>query len=161
MRVAVIHHSVHHHNTQVIAQSIAEAMKGEAFPLSEAVGMPEAEWDVLGLGSGIFFSKHHPQLLEFAQHRAHLPQHCFVFSTAGIRSLYRLWHQPLVHVLHQRHCQVMGQFCSPGWDSAGPLKYIGGIHRGRPNVRDQQRAAEFGREMFSRACKSIAESAGG
>ena len=156
MRVAVIHHSIHHHNTAAIAQAMATAVGGDSISLTEARGLETAEWDVLGLGSGIFFGKHHLQLLEFALHRAKMPPHCFVFSTAGIRSLYRLWHQPLVRVLQQRNCQVIGQFCSPGWDTVGPLKFIGGIHRGRPNARDLRRAALFATQTIDHYRDSIA-----
>jgi flavodoxin len=150
VEVAIIHWSVHHQNTQRVAGAMAEAIGARLLTVSEARQVQPSAWELIGLGSGIFFGKHHPCLLEFAADYPKLPKRCFVFSTAGLKSLYWIWHRPLVRVLERRGCQVIGQFCAPGWDTVGPLKTIGGIHRGRPNRRDLQRAADFAKSMLDR-----------
>lgn len=60
------------------------------------------------------------------------------------------WHRELVKILEGRGCRVLGPFCSPGWDTVGPLKYFGGIHRGRPNESDLMRAKIFAREVLDK-----------
>lgn len=148
MRAAVIHLSIHHQNTLRIAAAMARSLDAQLLSLDETHTLAHTEWDLVGLGSGIFFSKHHRKLLEFAARWPDLPRDCFVYSTAGIKFLYPYWHRALVKRLEERGCRVLGQFCSPGWDTVGPLKYIGGIHRGRPNARDLQQAATFAHEVL-------------
>ncbi len=150
MRIAVIHVSVHHQNTLRIAEAMASAVGASLLTVTEARHFNDANWNLVGLGSGIFFSRHHPQLLDFASQYDFLPRHCFVFSTAGIRLLSPIWHRALVSTLTRRGVGILGQFCSPGWDTVGPLKYIGGIHRNRPNQRDLDNAAKFSQSMVRR-----------
>jgi flavodoxin len=151
MRIAIVHVSIHHKNTERIAEAMAGAIGAELLTISQARELEFPGWDVLGLGSGIFFGKHHRQLLEFAEQSREIPNECFVFSSAGIRFLYPLWHRPLVRVLQKRGCRILGQFCSPGWDTVGPLQYLGGIHRGRPNAKDLERAARFAKSMIQQS----------
>jgi flavodoxin len=151
VNAAIIYLSLHHQNTERIAKAMSEALGATLLTVAEARVQSAAAWDLVGLGSGIFFGKHHVQLLEFAADAPNLPQNCFVFSTAGLKSLSGLWHRPLVRILQRRGCQVVGQFCAPGWDTVGPLKVIGGIHRGRPNASDLQRAARFAQQTLERA----------
>lgn len=143
MRVVIIHHSVHHHNTEKLAEAMAGSVHCDVLKLHDARETDLSSYDLMGIGSGIFFGKHHPRVLEFAQEHRPLPKACFVFSTAGIRWLYPMWHRPLVTILERSDCHVVAQFCSPGWDTVGPLKYIGGIHRGRPNTHDLESASRF------------------
>jgi hypothetical protein len=41
----------------------------------------------------------------------------------------------------------LDEACFPGWDTVGPLKWIGGIQKGRPNQRDLEQAAAFARSV--------------
>ncbi len=66
MRAAVIHLSIHHQNTLRIAEAMARSLDAQLLSLDETHALAHTEWDLVGLGSGIFFSKHHRKLLEFA-----------------------------------------------------------------------------------------------
>jgi flavodoxin len=143
MRIVIVQHSVHHHNTEKLAEAMARSVHCDVITLHDARDTDLSSCDLMGIGSGIFFGKHHPRVLEFALEHRPLPKACFVFSTAGIRWLYPMWHRPLVTILERSGCRVIAQFCSPGWDTVGPLKYIGGIHRGRPNAKDLESASRF------------------
>jgi len=146
MKSAIIYHSIHHKNTEKIARAMAEEIGSRLLTVDEAKEITGPEFAIVGLGSGIFFSKHHRHLLNFVSSWQGLPSNCFIFSTAGLRFLHKWWHSELLARLEKRHCRVWGQFCSPGWDTVGPLKYIGGIHRGRPNQNDLELARRFARE---------------
>jgi oligopeptide/dipeptide ABC transporter ATP-binding protein len=76
--------SYHHNNTEKVAKQIAGVLSAEIksplnFSSSGIVG-----YDLIGLGSGIYFGKHHKTLLELADK---LPstagQKVFIFSTSG------------------------------------------------------------------------------
>lgn len=143
MRLAIVHVSVHHHNTAKVAAAMADAIDAELLTASEAMEHPNPSWDLIGLGSGIFFGSHHKSLLRFANQCQHLAQASFLFSTAGLPSLGWLWHRSLRSILLRRQIRILDEACFPGWDTVGPLRWIGGIQRGRPNPHDLDRAASF------------------
>jgi len=146
MRVAIIHVSVHHHNTAKIATAMADAINAELLTVSEAMQRPNDHWDLLGLGSGIFFGSHHRSLLRWAQKWPYPPAASFLFSTAGLPSLGWLWHRSMRSIITRQQIPIVGEACFPGWDTVGPLQWIGGIQRGRPNQHDLDRAVEFAKK---------------
>lgn len=143
MQSAIIHVSIHHHNTAKISASMASAIGAEVLTVAEAKQRPGSSWDVVGLGSGIFFGAHHKSLLRFAAHWEQPPKAVFIFSTAGLPSLGWLWHRSLRKIITKQKISILGEACFPGWDTVGPLRWIGGIQRGRPNQYDLDRAAAF------------------
>lgn len=143
MRYAIIHVSIHHHNTAKIAAAMADAIGADLLSVAEAQVLTEATWDMVGLGSGIFFGAHHKSLLRFATHWSHPPNAVMIFSTAGLPSLGCLWHRSLRKIITKQKISILGEACFPGWDTVGPLRWIGGIQRGRPNQYDLDRAAAF------------------
>ena len=66
-----------------IAEAMAGAIGAELLTISQARELEFPGWDVLGLGSGIFFGKHHRQLLEFAEQSPGDPQRMFRIFISG------------------------------------------------------------------------------
>ena len=67
MRKAIVYASVHHGNTEKIVKSIAERCQVD---LINAVKQSDADlssYDMIGFASGIYFSKFHQLILEFAE----------------------------------------------------------------------------------------------
>jgi flavodoxin len=149
MHSAIVYVSVHHGNTRAIAEAIAKPLGATLCSLEQVMNLDVAALDLVGFGSGIYFGRHHSSLLQLVRNLPSLPARTFVFSTAGIAMCAGLWHRPLIQQLRRRGSVVVGDFCSPGWDTVGPLKLIGGLHRHRPNEKDLARAAEFGRWLRS------------
>lgn len=150
MRCAIIHVSVHHHNTAKISAAMATAIGAEVLSVSEAKERSESNWDVVGLGSGIFFGAHHQSLLRYAAQWTKPPNAVFIFSTAGLPSLGWLWHRSLRSILNRQQIPILDESCFPGWDTVGPLRWIGGIQRGRPNTHDLERAAAFAQSSLAK-----------
>lgn len=146
--MAIIYHSIHHHNTEAIARAMADQTGATLLPLNEVLHNGLGSWDLIGIGSGIYFGRHHKQLFRFIREEANLPSYGFVYCTAGIRTLGRLWNLPLIRSLKKKNVVVLGQFCAAGWDTFGPLKLMGGLHRGRPHRKDLQRAGRFAQTML-------------
>jgi CHAD domain-containing protein len=67
VRIAIAHWSIHHHNTEVIARAMAESVQAEVISLGEIANHDLTKFDLLGIGSGIFFGKHHSRVLNFAK----------------------------------------------------------------------------------------------
>ena len=67
MRTAIVYASVHHGNTEKLVKRIAEECQVD---LIDAVKQPDADlssYDMIGFASGIYFSKFHQSILEFAE----------------------------------------------------------------------------------------------
>lgn len=146
MRALVIVVSIHHQNTLKVAQAIAEELQAKILSPQNFDTQTIEDFDHLSLGSGIYFWSMHPDLLRLVD--SLLPAQgktASIFSTAGVPSL--RWHRKLREKLCQKGLQVIGEFTSPGWDSNGWLKIIGGIHRHRPNKRDLARAKDFAKKL--------------
>lgn len=142
--------SVHHHNTARVAAAIAAALDAVVVPLAEVREEVVRESDLIGIGSGIYYGGVHPDLLRWARG---LPvatgsgKRAFVFTTAGLPFLARLWVRPLEAALARAGYTVTAGFHCRGFDTWGPLSLVGGINRGHPDARDLERAAAFGRRI--------------
>lgn len=109
-----------------------------------------SEFDLIGFGAGIAFSKHYKQLLTFAQGLQNVEgKKAFVFSTAGLSSekQKKKHHNRLLEILNEKGFQIVGQFACKGHDSYSVLKVIGGINKGRPNADDLSKAKAFAKEL--------------
>ena len=101
-----------------------------------------AQYDMVGFGSGIYFSKHHRSILQFAEQVPRGNHKSFIFSTRGGFPVW-LCHRALKRILISRGWSIVGEFSCRGYDTYGPLKYIGGINRGKPGERELHNARVF------------------
>lgn len=147
MKAAIVYASTHHRNTRRVAEAMAAPLGAALYSLDDFEALAAQSFDLMGLGSGIYFGRHHAGLRRLVAELPALPPRCFVFSTAGTAALYPLWHRSLIRRIQGRKSEVIGQFCCPGWDTVGPLALFGGLHRGRPNQADLARAADFARGL--------------
>ena len=147
MRALIICASVSHGNTSRIAAAIAEVLEAEVVKPQEINVAKLAEYDLIGFGSGIFFGRHHGELFRLVGALPTLNKRAFVFSTRGAGPPW-VYHQDLRDELRAKGLHIIGEFSAKGWDTYGPLKYIGGINRGRPDEKDLNRAGEFARSLL-------------
>lgn len=145
-KTVILLKSIHHGNTAKVAGVIAAALGAEivapeAFPTLGLEGV-----ELVGFGSGVFYGRMHTALLDWVRG---LPETdakthaAFVFSTSGLPCLWTWWHAPLVRELSRRGFEVVGEFHCRGFDSWGPIRLVGGIHRRRPDGHDLERAGRF------------------
>lgn len=84
MKTAIIYKSIHHGNTEKIAEVMANTLEAELFDLKDANKDIIKEYDLIGFGSGIYFLKPHKKLrsliegLDIVENKK-----AFVFSTSG------------------------------------------------------------------------------
>lgn len=150
VKAAIVYVSVHHKNTEKIAQTMAKTMKAKLFKTSEVSKKKLADYDVIGFGSGIYFAKHHKTLLEFVEKLPLMEgKKAFIFSTAGVkrRGYATRTHKPLRDSLKTKKFDVIGEFNCPGHDTYGFLTLIGGINKGRPNQDDLEKAEKFIKDL--------------
>jgi len=158
-KVLIICQSTHHGNTKKIAEAMAEVLDAEIKKPSEVVIEEVRKHHLIGLGSGIYWGKHHPSIFKIVDQLAELNGNkAFVFSTSGmsnsgnfthnIRHLVPHFHTHLRRELKTKGIKIIGEFSCRGFDTAGPLKQIGGISKGRPNQEDLENAKDFAREIL-------------
>lgn len=142
-RAAIVCKSPHHGNTMIVAEVIAGVLQAAILAPDDLPVQGLSHYDVLGWGSGIYFGRHHKELLRLADATVEFPKHAFVFSTAGSPWLQRIWHRALKRRLMAKGCKIVGEFSCKGWDTVGPLRWIGGVNRSHPDAHDLARAAAF------------------
>lgn len=153
--VALIYASVHHGNTRKLAEVLSAELSSDLFSVEEAQTVNPSRYDLMGVGSGIYFGRHHDSLRQLVDSWQQPPRRVFHFSTAGLPFLRRFQHASLRRRLSRKGCEVVSEFCCRGWDTVGPLWLIGGINRKHPNSKDLDRAREFARRL--KASLSVSE----
>ena len=146
MKVLIVYISVHHGNTEKVASVVARTLDADLVQVKQADASMLEQYDVIGFGSGIYYGKHHEDLLGFVDR---LPvvknKKAFVFSTSGLRKM------PLVHDfdkslkerLRQKGFDIIGEFACRGYDTYRAAGLIGGVNRNRPNANDLEKAENF------------------
>ena len=148
MKALIIYMSVHHKNTEKIAMEMAEVLDADLMKAYEANEKDISRYDLIGFGSGIYFFKHHRKLLEFAEKLVAKKKNAFIFSTYGGGSP-KIYHKLLRKKLAKRGFRIIGEFSCKGYDTFGPLKFIGGINKGKPDEKDLKRAREFAKTLIN------------
>ena len=117
MRKAIVYASVHHRNTEKLAKNIAEECQVD---LIDAVKQPDADlssYDIIGFASGIYFSKFHQSILEFAEKNLPDDKKVFLICTYGGSANYKSIEQ----ILDKKRSKVIGKFGCKGYDTFGPF----------------------------------------
>src|SRR5271166_4935193 len=127
MKSLIVCVSTSHGNTRRVADRMAEVLHADVVE-PEAVDADRlGEYDLVGFGSGIYFMRG----------AAELP-------LMGYR-------RPIQRRLVSKGFRVLGSFSCRGFDTVGPLRLVGGLNKGRPNVRDLDLAAAFAARLRDRA----------
>lgn len=141
MKTAIIYYSKHHENTKKLLDAIAA--KHEV-TLIDATKTKEADlsgYDMIGFASGIYYSKFHKSVLEFAQ--KNLPNNkpvFFLYTYGGEMSGYT---KAIEAAVSEKSAIVKGGFGCPGFNTFGPFKLVGGISKGHPDRTDCDKAVSF------------------
>ncbi|MFX0068935.1 MAG: flavodoxin family protein [Promethearchaeota archaeon] len=146
----IVYKSVFHGNTEKVAKAIAGVLNAKLVEPHE-IGIDRLlEYDLIGLGSGIYNIKHHKDVLDFVDELPKMEgKKAFIFSTSGLRSI-RIFHSFNKHLekrLLEKGFDIIGEFSCRGFDNNGLLRLIGGINKGRPNENDLKKAREFARNL--------------
>lgn len=142
--------SIHHGNTRKIAEVIAGTLGADLLPLEQLDADRFGRYDLVGLGSGVYFGKHHRTLLGLVSKLPVLSNNrAFVFATSGLRwvPVVHDFSRPLKKKLQNKGFDIAGEFSCRGLDTFGATRIIGGINRGRPDVRDLREAEDFARSL--------------
>ena len=150
MKTLLIYISVHHGNTEKVVKAMANILNADLLRVEQVNPNLLEQYDLIGLGSGIYFGKHHKSLLDFVDKLPMLRnKKAFIFSTSGLRRL-RFIHdfdKPLKERLAEKGFDIIGDFSCRGFDTSPAAMIFGGIQKGRPNAKDLKRAEDFARGL--------------
>lgn len=139
MKTAIVYASTHHGNTKKILDAIAAACEVVLIDATKVEQMDLSGYDAIGFASGIYYSKFHRAVLNFAS--ANLPQNkkIFFICTYGGSGAYKSIEQATAG----KNATILGKFGCKGYDTYGPFKLVGGVAKGRPNDKDLSEAVAF------------------
>jgi flavodoxin len=153
-KALLVCHSEHHGNTHRVAEAMGVVLGAEVVDPHDVDVDELSGYDLVGFGSGIYFGVVHRELIAMVDQ---LPPGdgaaVFTFSTSGSFLLPWLGTSHLRNRLTDRGYQVLDDFNCRGWDTVGPLRFIGGVNRGSPSARDLSRAGQFARDVQRRVTK--------
>ena len=148
MKTLICYASVHHGNTKKIAEAMAEAIGAELVPPKDVKTKNIEAYDLIGFGSGIYFSQHHKSILAAVDALRNVSgKKAFVFSTAGFPAGKLLFHKALKKRLAEKGFVIAGEFSCKGLDTYKIFGSFGGMNKGHPDGRDLERATGFAKRM--------------
>lgn len=138
MKTAIIYYSRHHENTKKLIDAIAQ---DNDVTLIDAVNTKEADlsqYDLVGFASGIYYSKFHKTVLNFAENNLPDNKKVFFIYTYGAKK--DGYTQAIREVVSKKSADIVGEFGCFGFNTFGPFKLIGGIAKGHPDNTDIENA---------------------
>ena len=150
MKSLLVLFSYHHNNTEKIANVFAKILDAQIKTPQQINTEELQEYNLIGLGSGIYSAKHHKFLLDLADK---LPQvtnkKAFIFSTSAMTGEKKVAkdHSLLREKLQSKGYIIVDEFACKGFNTNSFMKYFGGMNKGRPNAEDLKHAEEFAQNM--------------
>lgn len=139
MKILIIVKSKRKGNTMQVAEAMAEVAPVTVTDLENAKGFNIDEYDVIGLGSGIFLGKHYKEIIKFSGTVNN--KFCFVFSTSGFNDLNKVNNALIKHLEGQGNT-LLGSFTCRG--------VFLGKHKGHPDMEDFDSAQSFIAEVIEK-----------
>ena len=106
MRTVIVYASVHHGNTEKLVKRIAEECQVDLIDAVKQLDADLSDYDMIGFASGIYFSKFHQSILEFAEKNLPDDKKIFLICTYGGSANYKSIEQ----ILDKKHASVDGKF---------------------------------------------------
>ncbi len=148
MKIAIIYKSVHKGNTKKIAEAMASVVSADLFDVKEFDPNNWDNYELIGLGSGIYFNKHHNDIIKFVKKLSdNNGKKVFVFSTSGVGG--EVLNFNLKQLLEKKGCNVIGSWACKGFDAYGPYILLGGINKGNPTPEEIQKAKDFAKSLLN------------
>lgn len=136
---AIVYASTHHGNTKKVLDAIAAKYEVDLIDATKVHELDISKYDCIGFASGIYFSKFHQSVINFANVNLPGEMRVFLICTYGGTAVY----SSMEEICKAKDCKIIGEFGCPGFDTYGPFKIVGGLKKGHPDEKDIQDALEF------------------
>ena len=139
MKTAVCYYSRHHGNTLKVLEAMGPDI--DLIDVTSRMAAHLEDYDCIGFASGIYYSKFHETVLDFA--RQYLPQDKDVFFVYTCGSMRKGYTNAIAEAVSDKGAHILGEYGCRGFDTFGPFKLIGGIAKGHPNSGELEKARIF------------------
>lgn len=141
MKTAIIYYSRHHENTKKILDAIFEKHDVDLIDITTHQDIDYTIYDRIGFASGIYYSKFHKSLLNFAKTSLPDDKETFFIYTYGAKK--NGYTKAITEAVKLHNAKILGEFGCFGFNTFGPFKLVGGIAKGHPDNDDIKNALEF------------------
>lgn len=141
MKTAIIYYSQHHGNTKKLLDAISAKYEVTLIDATQTKEFDLTGYDMIGFASGIYYSKFHKSVLEFAKNNLPANKNVFFVYTYGGKM--EGYTKAVEKVVLEKSANVKGAFGCPGFNTFGPFKLIGGISKGHPDRTDCDNVIRF------------------
>jgi flavodoxin len=139
----IIYGSVHHGNTKKVVEAIAQNCEVDLIDATQITEKDLSGYDAIGFASGIYYSKFHQSVLNFAKANLPMDKKVFYICTYGGGASFN----SIEKIARDKNAIEIGMFSCKGYDTFGPFQLIGGIAKGHPNDDDLAKAVEFFKQL--------------
>lgn len=143
MKTVICYYSRHHGNTLRVLEAMAEAVGADLVDVTSRIAARLPQYDRIGFASGIYYSKFHETVVNYAAQYLPDGKDVFFVCTHGSKSCPEKYFSAIRQVAKEKGCPVLGAFSCRGYDTFGPFKLIGGMAKGHPDETDLQKARDF------------------
>lgn len=141
MKTAIVYYSKHHGNTKKLIDAIAADNDITLIDVTQPKTTDLTSFDAIGFASGIYYSKFHKLVLEFA--KAHLPGKKKVFFLYTCGAAKDTYTKAIREAIAGKDADILGEYGCLGFDTFGPFKLVGGIAKNHPDTNDIAKAVKF------------------
>ncbi len=143
-KTVIIYYSAHHGNTKKVLEAIKDQCQVDLVPIKEADTINLADYERIGFASGIYHAKFADGLYQYLEnHKGELEgKETFLVATGGGGKNQKVFDE-FGEFLKEALATILGNYYCNGWDSYGPFKLVGGIHKKHPNEQDCSEAVSF------------------
>ena len=141
MKTAIVYYSKHHGNTKKLLDELAKEHDITAIDATEVKTADLSGYDMVGFASGIYYSKFHKSVLEFAENNLPDGKPVFFLYTYGAEK--KGYTKAITEAVSRRKARIAGEFGCFGFNTFGPFKLIGGIAKGHPDQNDIKNLLSF------------------
>ena len=141
MKTAIVYYSKHHGNTKKLIDALMAKYDVTAIDATKVETADLSGYDMIGFASGIYYSKFHKSVLEFAEKNLPDGKNVFFLYTYGAEK--KGYTKAITQAVSKHHTKIVGEFGCFGFNTFGPFKLIGGIAKGHPDQNDLQAVLSF------------------
>lgn len=141
MKTAIIYYSKHHENTKKLLNAISAKHEVSLIDAAQTQEFDLTDYDMIGFASGIYYSKFHKSVLQFAEKNLPYNKSVFFIYTYGVEK--DGYTKATEAAVLKKSAKIKGAFGCPGFNTFGPFKLIGGMAKGHPNKNDIDNAVSF------------------
>lgn len=156
MKIAIVYVSYYRKHTKKIIEAMNKVLKADLYEVNDTlIWEKQKKYDLIGLGSGIYFAKHHKQILELASLFPDLSGKMFFIFCTRCNIRLGKYHDKLRNILIEKGGCIVDEFSCRAYDATGPFRYFGGMNKYKPNEKDLWKAEEFARKLLRKCTDKV------